>query len=841
VAETDESVELDETEPNQLGSSADYGADKIKVLEGLEAVRTRPAMYIGSTGPSGLHHLVYEVVDNSIDEALAGFCDQINVTIHIDNSITVVDNGRGIPVDKMPNGRSAAEVVLTVLHAGGKFDNESYKVSGGLHGVGVSVVNALSQELDLEIWRDNQVYKQKYQRGKPTGELEVTGTTRKRGTKITFRPDADIFETTDVSFDTLAQRLRELAFLNAGILITLDDERETKSHKFQYDGGIISFVKHLNKNKAAVNEKPIYMKGERDGIDVEIALQWNDGYSEAIYAFANNINTHEGGTHLSGFRSALTRTVNFYAGKNNLAKDLKESISGDDIREGLTAVISVKIPRPQFEGQTKTKLGNTEVKGIVEAIVNDKLGSFLEENPAIARRVLTKTIDAARAREAARKARDLVRRKGALEGGGLPGKLADCQERDPANSELYIVEGESAGGSAKQGRDRRFQAILPIKGKILNVEKARFDKMLGSEEIRTMISALGCGIGREEFDLAKLRYHRIIIMTDADVDGSHIRTLLLTFFYRQMPELINNGFVYIAQPPLFRAKRGKGETYIKDERELESYLIRRSAESRAVKINGREISGQPLELLLHRLMTYRKYLRLVERRGHVREVIEALLEADAHDKAFFGSRAALDALAGRLTTPTSLVTVQADEENALFSLAIEDRSNGYPRHHTISLDFVTAPDYRTLLTSYREIRDIRPPMTVVATSAVSPLDPLDPLDTLSPPNPPTPSSPLSPPKNDAEVKISSLDDLIEYFINAGKRGVAINRYKGLGEMNPDQLWSTTMNPEVRTLLQVRAEDHTEADQMFTTLMGDQVEPRRKFIEDNALDVRNLDI
>jgi DNA gyrase subunit B len=583
------------------------------------------------------------------------------------------------------------------------------------------------------------------------------------------------------------------------------------------------------------------MKGERDGIDVEIALQWNDGYSEAIYAFANNINTHEGGTHLSGFRSALTRTVNFYAGKNNLAKDLKESISGDDIREGLTAVISVKIPRPQFEGQTKTKLGNTEVKGIVEAIVNDKLGSFLEENPAIARRVLTKTIDAARAREAARKARDLVRRKGALEGGGLPGKLADCQERDPANSELYIVEGESAGGSAKQGRDRRFQAILPIKGKILNVEKARFDKMLGSEEIRTMISALGCGIGREEFDLAKLRYHRIIIMTDADVDGSHIRTLLLTFFYRQMPELINNGFVYIAQPPLFRAKRGKGETYIKDERELESYLIRRSAESRAVKINGREISGQPLELLLHRLMTYRKYLRLVERRGHVREVIEALLEADAHDKAFFGSRAALDALAGRLTTPTSLVTVQADEENALFSLAIEDRSNGYPRHHTISLDFVTAPDYRTLLTSYREIRDIRPPMTVVATSAVSPLDPLDPLDTLSPPNPPTPSSPLSPPKNDAEVKISSLDDLIEYFINAGKRGVAINRYKGLGEMNPDQLWSTTMNPEVRTLLQVRAEDHTEADQMFTTLMGDQVEPRRKFIEDNALDVRNLDI
>jgi DNA gyrase subunit B len=834
MTDTNQSVELEQIALDQI--DRDYGADKIKVLEGLEAVRKRPAMYIGSTGPSGLHHLVYEIVDNSIDEALAGFCDHINVTIHIDGSITVVDNGRGIPTDLHASGRSAAEVVLTVLHAGGKFDNDSYKVSGGLHGVGVSVVNALSQELDLEIWRNGQVFKQKYRQGKPQGDLELTGTTKKRGTKITFAPDREIFETVEFSFDTLAQRLRELAFLNAGILITLDDERETKSHKFQYDGGIISFVKHLNKNKTAVNEKPIYMKGDRDGIDAEIALQWNDGYSEAIYTFANNINTHEGGTHLSGFRSALTRTINFYAGKNNLAKDLKESLSGDDIREGLTAVISVKIPRPQFEGQTKTKLGNTEVKGIVEAIVNDKLGSFLEENPAIAKRIIGKTVDAARAREAARKARDLVRRKGALEGGGLPGKLADCQERDPANSELYIVEGESAGGSAKQGRDRRFQAILPIKGKILNVEKARFDKMLGSDEIKTMIAALGCGIGGEDFDIAKLRYHRVIIMTDADVDGSHIRTLLLTFFYRQMPELINNGYIYIAQPPLFRAKRGKGETYIKDERELETYLIHRAAESRTVKLSGKEMSGSALEQLLHRLMTYRKYLRLVERRGHVREAIEALLEADVHDRSFFDSRERLSALAEQLTTATSVVTVEPDEENKSFSLVIEDRSNGYPRHNAISLDFVTAPDYRTLLNSYREIRDIKPPMTVVTTGGVP--EP-EPEPDLAPGAAAAPVAARA--KADPPVTINSLDELLEYFVNAGKKGVAINRYKGLGEMNPDQLWTTTMNPDGRTLLQVRAEDHTEADQMFTTLMGDQVEPRRKFIEDNALDVRNLDI
>jgi DNA gyrase subunit B len=830
---------------------AEYSADKIKVLEGLDAVRKRPAMYIGSTGPSGLHHLVYEVVDNSIDEALAGFCDQVNVTIHIDGSLTVVDNGRGIPVDLHASGKSAAEVVMTVLHAGGKFDNDSYKVSGGLHGVGVSVVNALSETLDLEIWRNGQVYQQSYERGRPTAALDVTGTTKRRGTKVTFKPDGAVFETTVFSFDTLAQRLRELAFLNGGILITLDDERDAKSHKFRYDGGIVSFVQHLNKNKAAVNEKPIYMRGEKDGIEAEIALQWNDGYAEAIYSFANNINTHEGGTHLSGFRSALTRSINFYASKNNLAKDLKESISGDDIREGLTAVISVKIPHPQFEGQTKTKLGNTEVKGIIEAIVNDKLGAFLEENPSVARRIISKAVDAARAREAARKARDLVRRKGALDGSSLPGKLADCQERDPALSELYIVEGESAGGSAKQGRDRRFQAILPLKGKILNVEKARFDKMLGSDEIKTMIAALGCGIGAEDFDIGKLRYHRIIIMTDADVDGSHIRTLLLTFFYRQLPTVIENGFVYIAQPPLFRVKRGKAETYIKDERDLDAYLIKRAAEARVVRIpaTNTEIAGAELEKLLHKMIAHQKFIQTVERRGHPREIVEALVTAGA-DRDYFADRDRLEGLAQALTTEARTVTVQRDEEHNRYLLQVEDRSNGYARHHTIGVDFVTAGEYRTLLANRREIPFFDGDI-VVSSSADLADDGAEIVGQASadggasgpdPARPAVADRPRKPGKDKAtEVRLRSLDELVDYFIVAGKKGIAINRYKGLGEMNPDQLWATTMDPSVRTLLQVRAEDHTEADLMFTTLMGDQVEPRRKFIEDNALDVKNLDV
>ena len=823
------------------GDVSDYSADKIKVLEGLEAVRKRPAMYIGSTGPAGLHHLVYEVVDNSIDEALAGFCDQINVTIHIDGSVTVVDNGRGIPVDQHVSGKSAAEVVMTVLHAGGKFDNESYKVSGGLHGVGISVVNALSEALDLEIWRNGQVYQQSYERGRPTAGLEMIGTTKRRGTKVTFRPDTQVFETTVWSFDTLAQRLRELAFLNGGVLITLDDERDGKSHKFHYEGGIVSFVTHLNKNKTAVNEKPIHMHGEKEGIDVEIALQWNDGYAEIVYAFANNINTHEGGTHLSGFRAALTRTINSYAAKNTLAKDLKESITGDDIREGLTGVISVKIPRPQFEGQTKTKLGNTEVKGIVEAIINDKLGSYLEENPTVARRIVGKAIDAARAREAARKARDLVRRKGALDGSSLPGKLADCQERDPALSELYIVEGESAGGSAKQGRDRRFQAILPLKGKILNVEKARFDKMLGSDEIKTMIAALGCGIGAEDFDLTKLRYHRIIIMTDADVDGSHIRTLLLTFFYRQLPKVIENGYVYIAQPPLFRAKRGKSETYIKDERELDAFLIKRAAEARVVRIpsKGIEISGGELEKLLHRMIAHQKLLQVVERRGHPREIVEALLGAGA-DREYFADKDKLDGVAHALTTPLRTVTVERDEEHNRYLLHVDDRSSGYPRQHTIGVDFVTAGEYRTLLANHRDIPTLTGEI-VVSTTADVPEE----ADDAATDGQRKPDRGEGPPgvKNakQADITLHSLDELVEFFIAAGKKGVAVNRYKGLGEMNPDQLWATTMDPAVRTLLQVRAEDHTEADLMFTTLMGDQVEPRRKFIEDNALDVKNLDV
>ena len=714
-------AENSETAPgsNGNGNGADYGAAQIKVLEGLEAVRKRPAMYIGSTGAPGLHHLVYEVVDNSIDEALAGHCDQVNVTIHIDNSVTVVDNGRGIPVDRHESGKSAAEVVLTVLHAGGKFDNDSYKVSGGLHGVGISVVNALSELLELEIWRNGQVYQQTYERGVPTADLEVDrhdeearheGHLQARHRRFSRRRStaSTRWRSACASWRSSTAASRSRSTTSATASRTSSSTRGASSRS----------SKHLNQNKASVNEKPIYMHGEKDGIDVEIALQWNDGYAETLYSFANNINTHEGGTHLSGFRAALTRTVNSYAAKNNLAKDLKDAtISGDDIREGLTAVISVKIPRPQFEGQTKTKLGNTEVKGIVETIVNDKLGAFLEENPNVAKRVILKAVDAARAREAARKARDLVRRKGALDSSALPGKLADCQERDPALSEIYIVEGESAGGSAKQGRDRRFQAILPIKGKILNVEKARFDKMLGSDEIKTMIAALGTSIGPEDFDVKKLRYHRIIIMTDADVDGSHIRTLLLTFFYRQMRALVDNGYIYIAQPPLFRAKRGRTETFIRDERELETWLIRRAVESRVVVLpDGTEISGTELEQKLEKLIHFRKLLQLVERRGPTRDVIIGLLDRGVRgDKTFFTDRDKVQAFADSLNTKTRSASVQPDDEHQAHGIVIEDRTGGYPKYHRVDLDFVLASEFRTLANSYQDVKGIKGPMIVKTT------------------------------------------------------------------------------------------------------------------------------
>jgi DNA gyrase subunit B len=832
-----------------VSGADDYGADKIKVLEGLEAVRKRPAMYIGSTGPTGLHHLVYEVVDNSIDEALAGFCKNVNVTIHIDGSVTVEDDGRGIPVDMHESGRPAAEVALTVLHAGGKFENSAYKVSGGLHGVGVSVVNALSEFLELEIWRNGQVHQQRYERGTPMADLNTTGVTEKRGTKVTFKPDASVFETTEYSFETLSQRLRELAFLNAGVAISIEDERDGRNHRFLYEGGIREFVEFLNKNRTAVNEKPIVMTGERDGIIVEIALQWNDSYTEATYTFANNINTTEGGTHLSGFRAALTRTINNYATRNNLAEKLSESVSGEDIREGMTAIVSVKIPQPQFEGQTKTKLGNTEVKGIVEAIVNDRLGAFLEENPAVSKRIIAKAVDAARARDAARKARDLVRRKGALDNTALPGKLADCQERDPSKSEIYIVEGESAGGSAKQGRDRGFQAVLPIKGKILNVEKARFDKMLSHEEIRTIIAALGCGIGTDEFDASKLRYHRVIIMTDADVDGSHIRTLLLTFFYRQMRDLVDRGHIYIAQPPLFRAKRARQETFIKDERDLETFLIRRAAESRTLVLgSGREISGGELEKRLEQLMMFRKLLQVVERRGPARRVVLALLEGNARDKTFWSDRAAVEALAAHIATPGVTAEVVEDPEHQAFAVQMDDRLAGYSRRNRLDLDYVTTGEVRTLAAAYQEIRELVAGAVTIRTSAatVEAAEAAETEDAEAAAGAETAAeaataAAASKSARETDRQVESLDDLVEYFVAAGRRGVAVNRYKGLGEMNPETLWETTMDPAKRTLLQVKAEDHTEADLMFTTLMGDQVEPRRKFIEDNALDVKNLDI
>jgi DNA gyrase subunit B len=802
--------------------SGAYDASSISILEGREAVRKRPAMYIGSTGDMGLHHLVYEVVDNSIDEALAGFCDTIEVAIHLDNSITVIDNGRGIPVDEIKKERkSAAEVVLTKLHAGGKFDANAYKVSGGLHGVGVSVVNFLSESLHLEIWRDGLTYEQEYARGIAAARLEQTGKTKRRGTKITFKPDAQIFDQTEFSFDKLSERLREKAFLNKGIRITIKDEREEpeKSHEFYYKGGIAEFVKHLNKNRTPIHDKPLYFEREADALSIEVAIQYNDGYDEKVYSFANNINTVDGGTHLSGFRSALTRTINAYAQSSGLAKNFKTALSGDDVREGLVAVISVKLPQPQFEGQTKGKL-NSDVKGPVESFLNDRLTEFLEQNPPVARRIVGKALDAARARDAARKAREIVR-KGALGSTMLPGKLADCQERDPAKSEIYIVEGDSAGGSAKQGRDRKNQAILPLKGKILNVEKARFDKMLGHSEIKALITALGTGIGKDDFDINKVRYHRIILMTDADVDGSHIRTLLLTFFYRQMVELIERGYVYIAQPPLFKVKRGKKEEYIKDEGSMTRYLMRMATADMKVKPAGatEEVEGKDLAKILGKMVELKHFCERASRRvlGDGK-LLKVLLEAFGGKNGVLRTEGAtlrktfqdgeiLQHVVTTLEARDYEAELTRDEEHSLWEIKTKSASGN---NVMIDWNFASYVEFQKALELYTLLEDqLAAPFTVG--------------------------------ENGTKQEIATREELLELVLAAAKKDLTIQRYKGLGEMNPEQLWETTMDPSKRTLLQVRIEDAFETDFIFGTLMGDAVEPRRKFIEDNALDVRNLDV
>jgi DNA gyrase subunit B len=788
----------------------DYGADKIKVLEGLSAVRKRPAMYIGSTSSAGLHHLVYELVDNAIDEALAGFCDLVEVTIHIDGSVTVKDNGRGIPTGIMPHeGKSAAEVVLTVLHAGGKFDNTAYKVSGGLHGVGSSVVNALSAKLELEIRQHGKLHKQSYVRGVPQAPLEVVGETKSRGTQITFLPDGEIFETTEFSFDVLSQRLRELAFLNAGVRIKINDERTEKFHDFFYEGGIRSFVEYLNKNRNAVNADPIYFRGEKGGVDIEVAMQYNDSYDEKVFSFANNINTHEGGTHLIGFKAALTRTMNTYANANNLLKNVKVAISGDDLREGLTAVISVKIAQPQFEGQTKTKLGNSEVKGYVETLMNEKLAVYLEENPAMAKRILEKSIDAARAREAARKARELTRRKGALEVGTLPGKLADCQEKDPALCELFLVEGDSAGGSAKQGRDRKYQAILPLKGKILNVEKARFDKMLSSQEIRTLIAALGTSIGKDDFDMAKLRYHRIIIMTDADVDGSHILTLLLTFFFRQMLELIERGYLYIAQPPLYKIKRGKKEQYLKNEPALQNYLLEEGTDEMVLRLGDssdeRVYRGKQIIPILKQMIDHNALFSKVVKKGINEQLLVMLLKCNI--KKHVEDIADLSHHLPRIKESFPEIDYDVQDNSILFSFG-----NIRVRVDQQTVNMMGSYEYGMLMDSYGRVASVfgEGEATVMIEEKVV-------------------------------LQTARQEELVAFFLETAKKGLYIQRYKGLGEMNPEQLWETTMHQENRVLLQVKIEDVVAAEEIFVVLMGDQVEPRREFIEQNALNVSNLDI
>jgi DNA gyrase subunit B len=851
------------TTANGGDGNSDYNADSIKVLGGMEAVRKRPAMYIGSTGDLGLHHLVYEVVDNSVDEALAGYATKIEVTIHLDNSITVIDDGRGIPVDDMDiDGEkvSAAQVVMTTLHAGGKFDSSTYKVSGGLHGVGVSCVNALSEELELEIWRDGTTWQQTYSKGEPTSKLKKTGVAKvKTGTKVHFVPDRSIFTATEYNYDTLAQRLRELAFLNKGLLITLTDERATdaksgepKSTEFKYNGGIAEFIKHLNRGKQTLHEKPIYMEDDRNGVHMEIGLQYNDAYSETIFSFANNINTIDGGTHLSGFRTALTRTINYAGQQMGLFKDVKENLTGDDVREGLVAVISVKLPQPQFEGQTKGKL-NSDIAGTVTQFVNERLGAFFEQNSTVAKKIINKAVDAARAREAARKARDLTRRKGALDSGGLPGKLADCSERDPNRCELFLVEGESAGGTAKQGRDRRFQAILPLKGKILNVEKARYDKMLAHEEIRAMITALGTGISKEDFDPTKVRYGKIILMTDADVDGSHIRTLLLTFFFRHMQELIKRGNVFIAQPPLFSLKKGKSQQYIKDEREFVKVMVKRAADGLTVRYGegAAKLEGKDLARFMTVLDEYLGFFEKLDKRVRNERVTELVPKLDLAKRADFeGEKKAppkkierLERELKKLQKDEGFKSVESkfDEEHNLWEVSFV---NKHGAEHVINWVLASSAECRQLIAKYKQIEPyMEPPFVVETLAKAAPAagngDGAD-GEAASADDKKAPK----PAKRKTEIEVvekTNVRELRDYVINEGRREFTIQRYKGLGEMTAPQLWETTMDPERRTLLSVKLEDIAECETIFTTLMGEDVEARRKFIEENALDVKNLDI
>lgn len=803
-----------------------YDSSSIRVLEGLEAVRKRPAMYIGGTGVQGLHHLVYEVVDNSVDEAMAGFCTTIQVTIHPDLSVTVEDNGRGIPVDIHPTeGVSAAEVVLTKLHAGAKFSKDSYKVSGGLHGVGISVVNALSEWLVLEIYRDGSHYTQRYHRGIPEDRLHKGEPAERVGTTVTFKPDADIFtETTDFSFDILAARLRELSFLNRGLRILIRDERDDRSYDFHYEGGIESFAAYLNQNKVVLHQDPIYIAGERDNVSLEVALQYNDTYNELLLSFVNTINTIEGGTHLVGLKSALTRTINAYASENNLLKNVKENLAGDDVREGLTGVISLKVPEPQFEGQTKAKLGNSEVKGIVETIVNEQLAIFLEENPTVARKIIEKSLNAARAREAARKARDLTRRKGLLEGLSLPGKLADCSERDPALSELYIVEGDSAGGSAKQGRDRNFQAILPLRGKILNVEKARFDRMLSSQELQALITALGAGIGRDDFDIEKIRYHKIIIMTDADVDGSHIRTLLLTFFFRHMRPVIERGYLYIAQPPLYKVKKGHTEMYLKKQGNFDDYVLQLATEKLHLSLDlptasgSSESHGTHLITFVKRMQRFEHLLGRLERRRNDIRLLRAIAIAHPLSLEVLHNHSVLVEWATALRE-----TLQQRESMQLLGMEIQPGSND-----TIpQVVFTTRENSATL--------------TTVIDEALLKSQEMQELQILAGQLAALGSPPYRLHNEHTEFQVHTFMEFLNVIHTVGRKDLSVQRYKGLGEMNPAQLWETTMNPNQRTLLQVNIEDAVEADAIFTTLMGDEVDPRKTFIEQHAKEVVNLDI